>query len=74
MISGPGQPALSLIVLMSLGLAGCAGSLARVVADASNRPGGLFAVVPCRHDPDSAGQLRTTVTRSATRGWELVER
>lgn len=35
---------LSLIVLMSVGLAGCAGSLARDVADASNRPGGLFAV------------------------------
>jgi hypothetical protein len=58
---------LSLIVLMPLGLAGCAGSLARDVADASNRPGGLFAVVPCRHDPDIAGQLRTTVTGSDTR-------
>lgn len=58
---------LSLIVLTSVGLGGCAGSFARDVADASNRPGGLLAVVPCRHDPDIGGQLRTMVTGSDTR-------
>ena len=55
------------VVLVSLGLAGCAGSLARDVADASNRPGGVFAVVPCRHNPDISGALRTTVKGSDKR-------
>ena len=53
--------------LVLLGLAGCAGSLARDLVHASNRPGGLLAVVPCRHDPDIAGAVRTTVTGTDTR-------
>lgn len=49
------------LVLVSLGLAGCAGSPAGAVVDASNRPGGLLAVVPCRHDPDIGDALRSAV-------------
>ena len=52
---------LSLIILLSVGLAGCAGSPARALADASNRPGGLWAVVPCRHEPDIGDAVRSAV-------------
>ena len=58
--SGPSSM-LSVIVLMSVGFAGCAGSLGRAVVDASNRPGGLLAVVPCRHDPDIGDAVRSAV-------------
>jgi hypothetical protein len=55
------------LVLVSVGLAGCAGSLARDVIDASNRPGGLLTVVPCPYNPDISGALRTAVTGSEKR-------
>src|SRR5262245_24079389 len=54
-------PILSLIVLLSVGLAGCAGSPAGTMVDAANRPGGLWAVVPCRHEPDIGDAVRSAV-------------
>lgn len=52
---------LNLTILLSVGLGGCAGSPARALVDASNRPGGLWAVVPCRYEPDIGDAVRSAV-------------
>jgi Short C-terminal domain len=49
------------LLLVSLGVVGCAGSPSGALVDAMNRPGGLLAVVPCRHDPDIGDAVRSAV-------------